>query len=93
MDAGGEVLTDGSFATPEEAAALQAWTALPVPVMGWRVVDQFARILGGDPLADGPLPSQLITVANAADVVLDESGNYIGIADYKDQFAALWGAQ
>lgn len=93
VDAGGEVLTDGSFATPEEAAALQAWTALPVPVMGWRVVDQFARIIGGDALADGPLPSQLITVANAADVVLDESGNYIGIADYKDQFAALWGAQ
>ena len=62
VDAGGEALTDGSFATPEEAAALQAWTALPVPVMGWRVVDQFARIIGGDPLAAGPLPSQLITV-------------------------------
>lgn len=93
LDAAGEVLVEGSFATPEQAAALQAWTGLPVPVMGWRVVDQFARILGGDPLADGPLPSQLITVANAADVVLDENGNYIGIADYKDQFAALWGAQ
>lgn len=93
LDAAGEVLVEGSFATPEQAAALQAWTGLPVPVMGWRVVDQFARILGGDPLADGPLPSQLITVANAADVVLDENGNYIGIADYKDQFAALWGTQ
>ena len=93
LDAGGDPLVEGSFATPEEAAALQAWTGLPVPVMGWRVVDQFARILGGDPVADGPLPSQLITIANAADVVLDESGNYIGIADYKDQFAALWGAQ
>jgi hypothetical protein len=93
VDAGGDALTDGSFATPEEAAALQAWTALPVPVMGWRVVDQFARIIGGDALADGPLPTQLITVANAADVVLDESGNYIGVADYQDQFTALWGAQ
>lgn len=93
LDAAGEVLVEGSFATPEQAAALQAWTGLPVPVMGWRVIDQFARILGGDPLADGPLPSQLITIANAAEVVLDENGNYIGIADYKDQFAALWGAQ
>ncbi len=79
--------------TPEEAAALQAWTALPVPVMGWRIVDQFARVLVGDPLADGPLPSQLITPANANDVALDETGNYIGIADYRDQFKTLWGVQ
>ena len=93
VDAGGEIVVEGAFATPEEAAALQAWTTIPVPVMGWRVVDQFARILGGDPLADGPLPSQLLTVANAADAVVDENGNYIGIADYQDQFAALWGVK
>lgn len=84
---------DGSFATPEQAAALQAWTALPVPVLGWRVIDQFARVLGGDPIADGPLPSQLLTVANAQDAVLDADGNYIGIADYQDQFTALWGVK
>lgn len=83
----------GGYATPEQAAALQAWTALPVPVLGWRVIDQFARILGGDAPADGPLPSQLITVGNAADVVLDEGGNYIGVADFKEQFLALWGIQ
>jgi methylmalonyl-CoA mutase cobalamin-binding subunit len=93
VDAGGEIVVEGAFATPEEAAALQAWTTIPVPVMGWRVVDQFARILGGDPLADGPLPSQLLTVANAADAVVDENGNYIGIADYQDQFTALWGVK
>lgn len=80
-----------TLATPEQAAALQAWTALPVPVLGWRVIDQFARVLGGDALADGPLPTQLLTVSNAGEAVLDESGNYIGIADYKEQFAALWG--
>lgn len=80
-----------TLATPEQAAALQAWTALPVPVLGWRVIDQFARVLGGEALAEGPLPSQLLTVANAGEAVLDESGNYIGIADYKEQFSALWG--
>lgn len=84
---------DAAFATPEQAAALQAWTAVPIPVLGWRVIDQFARILGGDSLADGPLPSQLLTVANAKDAVLDADGNYIGIADYQDQFAALWGVK
>ena len=88
-----EVAADGALATPEQAAALQAWTGLPVPVLGWRVIDQFARVLGGEALAEGPLPSQLITVANANDVALDESGNYVGVADYKEQFAALWGVQ
>jgi len=92
-DAAAEVDAASSdvLGTPEQAAALQAWTALPAPVLGWRVIDQFARIIGGEPLAEGPLPSQLLTVGNAADAVLDENGNYIGIADYKEQFAALWG--
>lgn len=79
--------------TPEQAAALQAWTALPVPVLGWRVIDQFARVLGGEALAEGLLPSQLLTVANANEAVLDETGNYVGVADYREQFAALWGIQ
>jgi hypothetical protein len=77
--------------TPEQAAALQAWLGIPLPVLGWRVIDQFARILGGEALADGPLPSQLLTAANAADAVVDDAGNFIGIADYEAQFAALWG--
>ena len=75
----------------EQAAALQAWIALPLPVMGWRVMDQFARVIGGDAIETGPLPSQLLTGANAADAVLDADGNYIGIAGYQDQFATLWG--
>jgi hypothetical protein len=79
--------------TLEEAAALQAWLAIPQPVMAWRVVDQFARIIGGGEPATGPLPTQLLTGANVADAVLDESGNFIGIADYQDQFKALWGVQ
>lgn len=88
-DAGsGDVL-----ATPEQAAALQAWTALPAPVLGWRVIDQFARILGGDALADGPLPSQFLTAANAKDAALDADGNFIGVADYEAQFLKLWGVK
>lgn len=79
--------------TPEEAAALQAWIGISQPVMGWRIMDQFARIIGGDAPATGPLPSQLLTGGTVASAVLDESGNYLGIADYKEQFAALWGVQ
>lgn len=80
-------------ATPEAADALRAWTALPVPVMAWRVIDQFARVLGSDAPADGLLPSQLLNVTNVAEAVLDENGNYIGIADYRDLFTALWGVK
>jgi hypothetical protein len=79
--------------TPEEAAALQAWIGVSQPVMAWRIIDQFARIIGGDAPAAGPIPSQLLTGGTVADAVLDESGNYVGIADYKEQFAALWGVQ
>lgn len=90
LEGEGEVLAGR---TPEEAAALQAWIAIPQPVMAWRVIDQFARIIGGGEPVTGPLPSQLLTGVNVADAVLDESGNFIGIADYQEQFKALWGVQ
>lgn len=77
--------------TPEQAAARQAWIAVSVPILGWRVIDQFARILGGDAPATGPLPSQLLTPANAKDAVLDADGNYIGIKGFEAAFAKLWG--
>ena len=79
--------------TPEQAAALQAWMGISFPIMGWRVIDQFARILGGDAPADGPVPSQLLTGANAADAVVDENGDFVGVADYEAQFATLWGVK
>ncbi len=79
--------------TPEEAKALQAWIAIPLPVMGWRVIDQFARILGGDALSDGPLPSQFLTGGNAADAVVDSKGNFIGVKDFEAQFLKLWGVK
>ena len=77
--------------TPEQAAALQAWIGIPMPVMGWRVIDQFARIFGGDKVATGPLPSQLLTRATAPSATLDADGNFIGISDYEAQFLKLWG--
>jgi hypothetical protein len=90
---GDAAAVDAATITPEQAAGLQAWIAIPQPVMAWRVIDQFARLIGGGEPATGPLPSQLLTGANAADAVLDANGNYIGIADYQDQFKALWGVK
>jgi hypothetical protein len=37
------------------------------------------------------LPSQLLTVVTVADAALDEDGNYIGVANYKELFTQLWG--
>lgn len=87
--------TDAAVAgrTPEEAAALQAWIGISQPVMAWRIIDQFARIIGGDAPAIGPIPSQLLTGGNVASAVLDENGNFLGVADYKEQFTALWGVK
>jgi hypothetical protein len=39
------------------------------------------------------LPSQLLNVTNIANAVLDENGNYLGIADYRELFTALWGVK
>ncbi|MFM8154995.1 MAG: hypothetical protein ACKOAF_02810 [Actinomycetes bacterium] len=79
--------------TPEQAAALQAWIAIPLPVMGWRVIDQFARLIGGEAAANGPLPAQFLTGGNVGEAVLDADGNFIGVADYEAQFLALWGVK
>lgn len=81
---------------PENIKALAAktqvaWTAYSIPVVAWRVVDQMARLIGGDAPADGPIPTQLMTQDNAASLVLDKDGSYLGIADYQAQFTKLWG--
>jgi ribose transport system substrate-binding protein len=70
-----------------------AWLGYPVPVVGWRVIDQFARILGGEEIVVAPLPVQLLTADNAAAAAVDADGNYIGVADYEAQFKALWGVK
>ena len=79
--------------TPEETAELQAWIGISQPILAWRVIDQFARIIGGEEPSVGPIPSQILTGANVGEAVLDESGNYLGVADYQEQFKALWGVK
>lgn len=75
------------------AGTESAWLGYPVPIVGWRVMDQFARILGGEQIVVAPLPVQLITVETAGTAVVDAKGNYIGVADYEAQFKALWGVK
>jgi ribose transport system substrate-binding protein len=81
---------------PENIKALvnktqMAWTGYPIPIVAWRVVDQMARLIGGDAPSDGPVPTQLMTQENASTLVLGADGGYLGIADYQAQFKKLWG--
>ncbi len=70
-----------------------AWTGFAAPVLGWRTVDAAARYLTGDQLAPAstsPLPTQVITKDNIGSIVTDQSGYYVGLQDYADQFKKLW---
>jgi ribose transport system substrate-binding protein len=91
----------GGVPTQEDLTALKngdtgAWTAFAAPVMGWRIMDIFARHFAGDsvkPVDDSPLlPTQLLTKDNINTAVTDPSAMnwYVGVADYKDQFKKLW---
>ncbi len=95
----GAQLTDaklgGLSALPENYEALKngtqaAWTAYPLPIVGYRQIDSFARQFNGDPVVDALLPTQLATPDNVDDLVMDADGNYVGVEDYQEQFKALW---
>jgi ABC-type sugar transport system substrate-binding protein len=86
----------GMAATPANLAAIQAgteaaFTGYPIPLAAWRVIDQFARIIGGEEPVVAALPTQLLTAESAATAAVDADGNYIAVADYEAQFKALWG--
>lgn len=94
----GKVKVAGLTGTRENIKAVKdgtqhAWTAYPLHIVGWRVVDAFARKFNGDSLdatKNALLPTQLITQENVNSLVLDDEGNYVGVADYQEQFKRLW---
>lgn len=86
----------GMGATPANLAAIKAgteaaFTGYPIPLAAWRVIDQFARIIGGQEPVLAALPTQLLTAESAATAAVDADGNYIAVADYQAQFKVLWG--
>lgn len=66
------------------------WTAYSLPIVAYRQVDSFARKFNNDPILSASLPTQLITQDNVNSLVNDSAGNYVGVADYRDQFKRLW---
>ncbi len=71
------------------------WVGAPEAYLGWRAVDAAARALNGQSETQEdaqPVPSQLLTPSNVEQAVFDSAGNYIAIADYRQQFMQLWKA-
>lgn len=73
-----------------------AWIGLPAPIVGYRLVDAFTRIVTKDDAgltADttNPMPNQILTPSNIGSAVLDKDGNFNGVSDYQAQFQKVWG--
>ncbi len=71
------------------------WAGFATPILGWRVVDMFARYFNGDDLGpaeqDAALPTQVLTSDNIETAVLSSDKSfYLGIANYPDLFQQLW---
>ncbi|MCK5892625.1 substrate-binding domain-containing protein [Aeromicrobium sp.] len=70
------------------------WVPELSPLIGWRVIDAFARhFVGDDPevAADGsPTPTQLLTPENVGSAVYDPSGYWVGVDGYEGAFKKLW---
>lgn len=96
--AGLQVKIAGETATPANIQAVKdgtetAWTGFAAPILGWYDINAFVQFFtDGDAVAAGKtfLPTQVITKDNAAGLVLDPNGYYIGVADYEAQFKKLW---
>lgn len=67
-----------------------AWTGYSLPIVGYSVIDSFARLWTGVPFAKADLPTQILTQKNVGTAVFTPQGDYLGIKDYKQQFAKLW---
>jgi ribose transport system substrate-binding protein len=68
-----------------------AWTGYSLPIVGWTVIDSFARIFTKQALNTKDLPTQILTPQNAASLVLTPQGDYLGVKDYQAQFKKVWG--
>ncbi len=66
------------------------WTAYSLPIVAYRQVDSFARKFEGMPTLTAALPTQLLTQDNVNSMVADSAQNYVGVANYRNQFLTLW---
>ena len=68
-----------------------AWTAYSLPIVGYSVIDSFARYWTDTPFATADLPTQILTQKNIGTAVLTKDGDYLGVKDFQAQFKKVWG--
>ena len=68
-----------------------AWTGYSLPIVGYSVIDSFARYWTNTPFATADLPTQILTQKNIGTAVLTSQGDYLGVKDYEAQFKKVWG--
>ncbi|MCX6433831.1 MAG: hypothetical protein NTX29_14025, partial [Actinobacteria bacterium] len=70
-----------------------AWTGYALPIVGYSVVDSFARNSVGQPFVTNELPTQILTPQNINTAVLTPAGDYLGVKTYAQEFKKLWGVK
>ncbi len=64
--------------------------AQALPIVGWRAVDNMSRMLQKMTTQNNAVPMQILTPKNIGAASFDEFGQFIGIPNYRAQFAKLW---
>ena len=78
-----------------KAGTETAWAGYAVDILSWRLVDVLARQFAGEKISEAAavtLPVQMLTKDNVEEAQLDH-GYYVGVDNYKEQFAKLWQVQ
>ena len=68
-----------------------AWTCYPLPIVGMRVIDEFARYWTDLPFAKADLPMQIMTQENINKTPMTPTGDCLLVKDYVNQFKKVWG--
>ena len=70
-----------------------AWTCYPLPIVGFRVIDEFARYWTDLPFAKADLPMQILTQQNINSTPMTSQGDCLLVKDYVKQFKKVWGVK
>lgn len=70
-----------------------AWTGYTLPIVGYSVIDSFARYFLKMPFSRADLPTQILTQKNIGSAVLTPQGDYLGVKDFQAQFKKVWGVK
>ena len=75
----------------EKGEVLVEWDPYSLPIVGYSVIDSFARYWTKTPFSKADLPTQILTQKNIGSTPLTAQGDYLGVKDFQAQFKRIWG--